>query len=143
MSIRGWWRDDRGSATTELVLLTPLLILMLLFIVFCGRLADTSQRINDAAHQAARAASQARSTPAATENARSTAQAALADAGVACQSLSVQTDTQGLHPGSTVTVTVVCSVDLSDLGLLGVPGATTLHTRFSSIVDFFRGEESS
>jgi Flp pilus assembly protein TadG len=132
-------RDERGSAAAELTLLTPLLILLLLFVVFCGRLADTKLRINDAAHQAARAATIARTPSQATANARATASAALASAGITCQSLSVSTDTQGLKPGSTVTVTVSCSVGLGDLTSLGVPGSRTFQSSFSSPVDVWRG----
>ena len=132
-------RDDRGSAAAELTLLTPVLILLLLFVVFCGRLADAKLRVNDAAHQAARAATLARSPSQATANAQATASAALRSAGIACQSLSVSADTQGLKPGSTVTVTVSCSVGLGDLTALGVPGSRTFESTFSSPVDVWRG----
>lgn len=132
-------REECGSATTEFVLLAPLLLFMLLFMVFCGRLADTSQRINDVAHQAARAASQARTPAAATTDAHLTAQRALASVGVICQSLSVQADTRGLRPGSTMTVTVACEVGLSDLTLLGVPASTSLRASSASVVDLHRG----
>ncbi|MPZ79669.1 MAG: pilus assembly protein TadE [Actinophytocola sp.] len=131
--------DDRGSATAEMVLLTPLLIIMLLFIVFCGRLAGSNLRLNDVAHQVARAASLARTTTSAQNDARATAQTALADAGITCQSLAVTVNTAGLRPGSTVTVDVSCTVGLSDLSLLGVPGSTTLSASFASPVDTYRG----
>jgi Flp pilus assembly protein TadG len=137
--IRALCRDERGSAAAELTLLTPLLILLLLFVVFCGRLADTKLRINDVAHQAARAATLARTPSQATANAQAIASAALASAGITCQSLSVSTDTQGLKPGSTVTVTVSCSVGLGDLTSLGVPGSRTFQSSFSSPVDVWRG----
>jgi Flp pilus assembly protein TadG len=132
--------DDNGSATAEMVLVTPLLIIMLLFIVFCGRLADTTLRLNDAAHQAARAASLARTTTGAQEDARSIAQAALADAGIRCQALEITIDTVDLQPGSTVTVDISCTVGLSDLALLGVPGQTTLSASSASPIDSYRGE---
>ncbi|MET8757547.1 TadE/TadG family type IV pilus assembly protein [Lentzea sp. NPDC004782] len=138
-SIRALRRNERGSAAAELTLLTPLLILLLLFVVFCGRLADTKLRINDVAHQAARTATLARTPSQATTNAQATASAALASAGITCQSLSVSTDTQGLKPGSTVTVTVSCSVGLGDLTSLGVPGSRTFQSSFSSPVDVWRG----
>lgn len=131
-------RDERGSATAEMALLTPLLIIMLLFIVVCGRLADGKLRLEDAAHQAARAASLARTVTAAHDDAQATAQAALADAGITCQSLAVAVDTAGLRPGSTVTVDLKCTVGLSDLALLGVPGNTTLSASFASPVDTYR-----
>ena len=136
---RRWRRDDRGSAAAELTLLAPLLIVLLLFVVFCGRVADTELRVDDVAHQAARAASMARSPGQATVDAQSAATAALSAAGVACQSLTVATDTQGLRPGGTVTVTVSCSVGLSDLALLGVAGAKTFQATFASPIDVYRG----
>ncbi|WP_409497262.1 TadE/TadG family type IV pilus assembly protein [Amycolatopsis sp. cmx-11-12] len=132
-------RDEGGSVAAELTLLTPLLTLLLLFVVLCGRLADAKLRINDVAHQAARAATLARTPSQATANAQTTASAALASAGITCQSLTVSTDTQGLKPGSTVTVTVSCSVGLADLTMLGVPGARTFESSFSSPVDIWRG----
>lgn len=136
-------RDERGSATAEMVLLTPLLIIMLLFVVFCGRLADTRLRLNDVAHQAARAASMSRSTTGAQTDARATAQSALANAGITCQNLAVTVNDAGLRPGSTVSVDVQCTVGLSDLALLGVPGSTTLSATFSSPVDTYRGVTAS
>lgn len=141
------WRrlghSEAGSATAELTLLTPLLILMLLFVVFCGRLSDSRLRLEDAAHQAARAASLARTTTAALIDAQSTARSALAGAGVTCRAVDVTVDTAGLRPGSTVTVTVTCVVGLADMTLLGVPGATTLSASFSSPVDVFRGDTTA
>jgi len=38
----------------------------------------------------------------------------------------------------TVTVTVACTVDLSDLLLPGVPGAKTLRSTATSVVDQYR-----
>lgn len=137
--VRARLRDDRGSAAVELALVAPLMILLLLFVVFCGRLAASQVRLNDVAHQAARAATTARTPAQATTAARATATAALAAAGVTCRSLTVSTDASGFRPGSTVTVTVSCTVDLHDLSGLGVPGSRTLSCRFSSVVDSWRG----
>lgn len=135
---RSFRTDDRGSATVEMVLLTPLLIVMLVFVVFCGRLADCTLRLNDVAHQAARAASLARTVTSAHNDASATAQEALAQAGITCQTLAVTVSAAGLQPGSTVSVDVTCTVGLSDLALLGVPGSKTLTASFSSPVDTFR-----
>lgn len=131
-------QDERGSATTELVLLTPVLIMLLLFVVFCGRLAEARLRVDDAAHQAVRAASLARSSVEAVADARTTAEAALGQAGVTCRDLSVNAQTAGLRPGSTVIVTVRCDIGLSDMSLLGVPGSTTAEASASSVVDQWR-----
>ncbi|MFD8716901.1 TadE family protein [Streptomyces sp. NPDC059629] len=133
--------DARGSATLELVLTIPILILMLWFLVYCGRLSDTRLTIEDAAHQAARAATLDRNGQAAAVDARSTAASALSQAGVTCQSLSVATSGT-LHAGSTVTVSVSCTVGLHDLALLHVPGTTTLTAESVSPVDVYRSTDT-
>lgn len=135
--LTGLRHDARGSVTVELVLTIPILILMLWFLVYCGRLSDTRLQIEDAAHQAARAATLNRSPSAAAADARSTAAGALSDAGVTCQTLSVTTRGT-LQAGSTVTVAVSCTVGLHDLALLQVPGTTTLTAEFASPVDVYR-----
>lgn len=139
--LQGLRGDERGSVTTELTLLTPVLIVLLLFVVFCGRLAEARLCIDDAAHQAARAATLARTSTQATAQARSTAHAALRQAGISCHDLSVTAQLGGLRPGSTITVTVTCHVGLADLALLGIPGSTTAEATASSIVDQWRGTD--
>jgi len=129
---------SRGSATVELVLAAPILILLLWFLVYCGRMSDSRLRIEDAAHQAARAASLDRDPAAARTDARSTAANALAAGGITCRSFAVATSGT-LEPGSTVTASVTCTVGLSDLALLHVPGSQTLTARFSAPVDTYRG----
>ena len=55
---RSWWREDRGSVISEIVLITPFLVILLVFVaVVVHRGVDARLRINDVAHQAARAAS--------------------------------------------------------------------------------------
>jgi Flp pilus assembly protein TadG len=122
----------------ELTVLTPLLLMMLMFVVLCGRLAGTRLRLDDVAHQAARAASAARTVAGAQSDAQSTAHAALAAAGISCRTLRVTVDTAGLQPGSTVTATVSCTVGLGDLSLLAVPGSKQLAASFTSPVDVYR-----
>ncbi|GHH62466.1 TadE/TadG family type IV pilus assembly protein [Lentzea cavernae] len=133
------WREDRGSAAAELTLVAPLMVLLVLFVVFCGRLAATQVRMNDVAHQAARAATSARTPTQAEVAARATAAASLAAAGITCRSLTVSVASAGLRPGSTVTVTVSCTVALEDVAALGVPGSRIISCSFSSVVDVWRG----
>ncbi len=128
-------RDDDGSATMELVLVIPVLLLMLLFLVLCYRISDAKLRLADAAHQAARAASIALTPAQAVTDARTTAQAALADAGVSCVQLTVDTDPAGLAPGTLVHVTITCTTHLDDLALLATPGTAALHAQATSLVD--------
>ncbi|MEV0220727.1 TadE family protein [Streptomyces sp. NPDC050704] len=128
---------DTGSGTLELILGIPVLILMLAFLNYCGRVPDARLQIEDAAHQAARAVTVSRSPSAAAANARSTAEAALSEAGVTCRPVTVAISGT-LQPGSTVSVTLSCTVDLHDLALLRVPGTTTFTARFASPVDVHR-----
>jgi Flp pilus assembly protein TadG len=129
---------ERGSATAELVLLTPLLILFVLFIVGLGRLSHARALVNDAAAQAARAATLQYLSPGqATAAAQQTASDALASAGVACASRSTRVDTGNDHPGGTVTVTLACRVDLSTVTAAGFPGSETLTASFTSPIDTY------
>ncbi len=127
--------SDRGSGTVELVLVMPVLLLMLLFLVLCYRISDAKLRIADVAHQAARAASIARTPTEARADALAVAQTGLADAGVTCGDLTVDTDPAGLAPGALVRVRVACTVELHDLALLAMPGAAILHASATSPVD--------
>ncbi|WP_143027948.1 TadE/TadG family type IV pilus assembly protein [Lentzea albidocapillata] len=135
---RSWWREDRGSASSEMVLVTPLLVMLLVFVaVVVHRGVDARLRINDVAHQAARAASLERTSARAAGQARATATAALASAGVTCRSVAVDIATAGLQPGGTVTVTVSCDVDLGDALMLGA-GQKRLSATAIEPVDTYR-----
>ncbi|MGI8452038.1 MAG: TadE/TadG family type IV pilus assembly protein [Streptosporangiaceae bacterium] len=129
---------ERGSAAVEITLLTPLLLIMLLFVVFLGRVTEAQAVISDAAHQAARAASIALSPAAATAQARQAADTALSGRGLACQHFTVSVGLAGFRPGGTVRATVTCTTGLSDLALLAVPGSHTLSASFTSVIDTYR-----
>jgi len=134
-----WWRADEGSVASEITLVVPLLIMLLVFVgVVIHRGVDARIRLDDAAHQAARAASIERTASAAAAAAQSTAAAALADAGVTCRSLSTTASTSGLRPGGTVSVTVVCDVDFGDALILGVPGGKRLSATAIEPIDVWR-----
>jgi Flp pilus assembly protein TadG len=131
---------ERGSAAAELVLVTPLLILLLLLAVAAGRLVQGKLDVDSAAQQAARAASEARTPQAASAQATQVAQAALAGQSVSCDPAVITADTGDFVPGGEVTVTVTCTVRLSDLSLLHVPGSETITSTFTSPIDTYRGE---
>ena len=131
---------ERGSAAVEITLLTPLLVIMLLFVVFLGRVTEAQAVISDAAHQAARAASIAPTPAAATAQAQQAAATALSGRGLACQHFTVTMDLGGFTPGGTVRATVTCTTGLSDLALLDVPGSRTLSATFTSVIDTYRSE---
>jgi Flp pilus assembly protein TadG len=130
---------DAGGVTAELVIVTPLLILFLLFVVALGRLAGSRIDVDGAANQAARAASIARDPVAATSAAQTTAASALADQHISCARLHVTVDTAQFHPGGSVAVAVSCTVDLEDVTGLRVPSAKTLTARAVAPLDRYRG----
>ncbi|WP_212820376.1 TadE/TadG family type IV pilus assembly protein [Polymorphospora rubra] len=133
---------DRGSSTAEAAVVTPLLVAILLFVVLCGRLVSAQMDLDAAASAAARSASLARTDTAARAEADRTARETLAARAVTCQQVTVTVATGGLRPGGAVTVTVACTVPLSDLALLSVPGSRTVQATATSPVDVWRGGPS-
>ena len=131
--------DERGSVAAELTLLMPALLGLLLFVVFCGRLADARLRVDDAAHQAARAATIARSPTQAGTDARAAAWNSLAQAGVSYRHLAIDTQLAGFQPGATLSVTLTCHLDASDLALLSLPTTIEVSARADSVIDRWRG----
>lgn len=130
---------DSGSSTAEMALLTPLLVMFLLFVVLCGRLAAAQIDVDAAASSGARSGSIARDQATAVASAQRTAQDSLAARGVTCQNTTVTVHTGGLRLGGAVIVTVSCQVRLADLVLLGVPGSRTVESTATSPVDQWRG----
>ena len=129
-----------GGATVEVVLITPLLVVLLLFVVQLGRFAVARTDLDGASRDAARAASLARTLPGAQSAAREAAEAALATRDVTCHNLDVALDAE-FSPGGWVAAEVVCTVDLSQLSLLGVPGSKVMSSRFVSPLERHRGLE--
>lgn len=134
----GLRRNESGSVTAELVLLTPLLILLLLFVVALGRLSGARLEVDGAAAQAARAASIAQDPTTATAMATQTATAALGSDHVTCTQLTVSTNTIQFAPGGSVAVTVTCTVALTDLTGLRLPASEAVSSRATAVIDTFR-----
>jgi Flp pilus assembly protein TadG len=132
-------RPERGSAALELVLATPALVALMLFVVFVGRLAEARADVDRAAREAARAASLARSAPAAVAAGEEAARRSLGERGVACAALRVDVDASGFRPGGLVRAAVACTVALGDLSLLRIPGSRTIAAGFAEPVDAYRG----
>jgi Flp pilus assembly protein TadG len=135
-------RDERGAAAVELTLLVPALLLMLGLLVAGGRLWFARATVNEAAQTAARAASLSRSAYAAASAGRDAGAESLATAGLRCRTTSVSINTAafGVPAGtpSTVTSTVSCVVDFSDVLLPGWPGSMELTGRGSAALDTYR-----
>ena len=122
---------DTGSTTLELAVITPALLLLIGLVVGAGRIALAEQSVQQAAHQAARDTSLARTPAAGVAAGRTTAARVLADQGLDCTSQATDVAAAALgypvgQPG-TVTVEVTCRVSLADLVVPGLSGARTLR----------------
>ena len=129
----------RGAASLELVLLTPVFLLLLELAVFGGRVTDSQSKVDDAAHAAARAASLERTSTGASAAAQRAAAGVLGQRGASCETFRVSVDTSAFRAGGTVTATVECVASLSDLSWLPLPGTRTVSGSSVSAIDTYRG----
>ncbi len=109
--------SERGSVSVELVLLTPLLMLLVLFGVYAGRASEALIQVRHAADQAARAASKGSRSQIQTTAAR-VAERALQNSGASCTELFVETSIIQQGEDSVVVVLVQCTIKNDDLSLL-------------------------
>ncbi|WP_231851640.1 pilus assembly protein TadE [Modestobacter italicus] len=123
----------------ELAILLPVAFLVLTMLVIGARIALAGDRISGVAGIAARDASLARSSAAAEQLATASATEALASRDLHCADVQVTVDTAGFvsAPGAlaSVVVAVTCTVDLSDIGVAGLPGSRTLRDTATSPLD--------
>jgi Flp pilus assembly protein TadG len=136
---------ETGNAALELVVLAPILLLLISLAVAAGRTSIALGSVQAAARDAARQASISRTPGAASLAAVSSAAAELSEENLDCVPGPVVTP----HVASgfavpvglpaTVSVTVSCTVPLSDLLLPGAPGHKTLTASFTSPLDPYRG----
>lgn len=136
-------RADRGTAAVELAVAAPFLMLIVMVVVAGGRLELARGAVQQAAVDAARAASIARTAEAAAGSAAATAEAVLANQGLHCAGHQVTVDTGGfglpVGTPATVSATVSCTVPLADLGVPGLPGERTITATAHSPLDTYRG----
>jgi Flp pilus assembly protein TadG len=135
--------DDRGSASTEMVLITPVLVAFLFLVVAAGRLTDAKSDVVSVASDAARAASLQGSGAAAAAQAQAIAEDSIAGEGIECiggvdVNLSYSGGTGGFSRGGTVQATVRCDVETGDLALLNLPGVVTVTEHAWEPIDTHR-----
>ena len=118
-------RDERGVSAVEFVLITPVLIVALLFTVGLGRMADARHQIESLAANAARAASLERNTALSASRGEQMAKLSAGTLGLSCATLDVQVDITSYEPGGVVTARVTCQVNLRDVAMSGLPGSRT------------------
>jgi hypothetical protein len=136
-------RTERGALALELAILAPLMLVLLLFLMACGRYFQTAALLEDAARDGARAATQARSKASAqlvvdkaVNRAMSQDQIAASCKNSAKGELNLP---GGFEAGEPITVEVSCTINYRDLGLLGMDKDVTLTRSFTSTLDPFRG----
>jgi Flp pilus assembly protein TadG len=132
-------RREDGSVTTEVVLLTPVLLVLLGFVIMTGRIGDVDGAVTHAAQQAARAGTLTGNADAARSAASSTVRANLEHLGISCTRLEVTVETSRFRPGGDVAVEVTCTVALGDVAFTGLPGQRTVSARAVEVIDVFRG----
>lgn len=113
-------RSERGSVTVELLLLTPVIVLIGLFALQMGRWSGAQIDVQHAADSAARAASMVSSTRMVSE-ARSVVIADLLNRGAHCSNPSVSVTRNLSEPVRVVRVTVACWVNRAGALSLGMP----------------------
>jgi Flp pilus assembly protein TadG len=131
--------DDRGIAHVEVAIASVILFVLMGLVVFAGRTAKLDTDVQVAAAAAARAAAREATPAGATAAAQATAAANLTDASIACSDLDVAVTAATMAPGSTVSVSVSCTADFSDLAVLAMPGQRSFDATAAEVVDTWRG----
>ncbi|WP_371401948.1 pilus assembly protein [Kribbella sp. NBC_00662] len=130
---------QRGTMALEMVILAPVLLLLFMFLLACGRYFQTSSLLESAARDGARSASQARSLPEAQSRVDTAVSTTMNQAIKSCKTTASGSITTGFVAGSPLSVEVTCTINYRDLGLLGLGGDTTITKRFTSSLDPYRG----
>lgn len=133
---------DGGAASTELVLIMPVLIAFFSLVVVAGRLTDAKGDVVSAASDAARAASLQPSLGAAQAAAQDIATDSVADEGIECiGGVQVAIDPDpAFERGATLHATVTCDVQTGDLALLNLPGVVTVTEHAWEPIDAYRSQ---
>jgi Flp pilus assembly protein TadG len=135
-------REERGSVAIEAAMGVPAFGLFVAMIIMGGRVEMARQAVEASAHEAARAASIERTQRDAGLAGHSAAITSLKNQDVHCTTTDIDVNTAAFNAplGTTgqVTATVTCTVDLSDIGIPGVPGSRTITETASSPIDAYR-----
>lgn len=134
---------ERGSASTEAVILAPTLFVLLALVAAVGSAALGEQSVTTAAHSAARAASLATSQQDAVARVEDSFTRELQQRGKNCSHVSVSVDATAFttSPGevSTVHSTISCTVPYAQLTPIpGLPGTRTITVTTTSPLDTYR-----
>jgi Flp pilus assembly protein TadG len=133
---------DGGSATLELAILTPGVLILLGLAIVAGRITVAGEAVEQASAAAAREASLARNPIDARAAAIRVAATSLSDRNLRCAGVQITVDTTEFasRVGSTAQIeaTVRCTLPLAALAVPGVPGSRTLTASTTSVLDRYR-----
>ena len=131
-------RDDSGGLTVELVVITPVLVIMAVAMVAFGRVSEARQQVVEASRAGAQAAAVLPSASSAESGSAVEAAIGLSGHPRSCGNPQIVTDVSHFFPGGYVTVTVLCQVALSDVSVPGIPGSTTVRASSTAPIDPYR-----
>jgi Flp pilus assembly protein TadG len=131
--------QQRGSLAVEIVLVVPVLMMMVMFIVFVGRVQFASMTVRHAADVGARSGSIAHNKDA-PRRAYVRAAEELSRTRHVCESSRVRTELQSINGEVMVVAITECVVRVDGLSFLGISGPTVRGTSME-VVDFFRSTQ--
>ncbi len=146
-SVRRWpgpppWRTrrrgDTGSLTVELVVLTPVLLVVAMASLVCGRVVEARQQVVEASRAGAEAAAVLPTVGTAQWVGSMNAVIDLIGRTHTCAHVAISIDTSEFVPGGSVSVHVTCQVLLSDLAFPGLPGSTVVQATATAPLDPYR-----
>lgn len=132
---------DAGNAVIEAAILAPVFIMFVAALLVGARIENAEGAVDQAATDAARQASIARTQDQARTVATASALTTLRDKGLHCTpqvTLDLAAFTQPAGHAGVVTARVTCTVHLADVATAGLPGARTLSSSHRSVLDPFR-----
>jgi len=126
-------RSDHGSVSVELAVLTPAFAIMIALVLLVGRTQSSRADLEAAAHAAARTVTLSRDPNTAAEIAHDEAIERLDVGSPSCRTLGWDLAISGQD----ATVTLTCTVDLSEAALLPVPGSIQVSATSTEPLDRF------
>lgn len=134
-------RHVRGIVSVEIALLAIGLIGGMHMLFFTGRLSEARGRVQDIASEAARVASQAQDGTDAEKQVKDFLKGkggTGAGSNTACSQPRATVDASAFRRGGSVGVRVRCSISLSDLAFVRIPGNLTLEASATEVIDVLR-----
>jgi hypothetical protein len=135
-----FWYGDRGwgSAVILALVATPVIVVLVVFLMAAERVATAHRLIDTSADNAARAAAEAVSAPAARVAAHQAVTDVLSGHKLVCVPLTVAVDTSDWGKEGTVAVTVRCAAQLGSLSPTRVGRSATFSAHAVSVIDTAR-----